>query len=146
MPDPVHKGLGVAWGAKIDKVEFSASATELKVNHEGQSFAKQASTVDHDDGSGETIGRTVYNQTETLSLRCYPSAQTLAAAKANSVTPKPGDRVIVSWTGDPIHRYGEAEGNWICESVSNERRNNDKMTFDISLWRKADVDITATIA
>ena len=141
---PTHKGLGIAWSSKIDSVTYTAAATALSVTHQEQSFSKSAEKVEHTDGNGETVGLTFFNAKNELSLRCYPSGATIAAAKTANVLPAIGDKLTVAWTSSPAHEDTDLAGDYIVEGCSKTRRVGEKVEFDISVV-KYSTDLSTTV-
>jgi hypothetical protein len=123
-----QKGLGVVWGVSTTNQTYTGSATVLNVKHTGQSYRKSSQKFECKDNNGETNGLVFFDARKELTLRCYPSGATLAAAKTNNVLPDPGDKFVVTDADDP-----DVAGTYVVEECSKEKVNNGITTFDIRI-------------
>lgn len=136
----VQKALGVVWGVSSTGFTYTGSATVLNVKGTGQSFRKTAEKFECKDSNGETNGLVFFNPKKELTLRCYPSGATIAAAKTNNVLPDPGDKFVVTDADDP-----DVAGTYVVDECSKEKVNNGITTFDIRVTEYVS-DLSATVA
>lgn len=124
-----YQGIGVVWG--ISTTNPSAGAGVLRQT--SQTYTEDAEMIEHRDTSGEVIGLSHFNQTQTIELDVYPAAATLANANAALVNmPSPGDTVTLTDTTDT-----DVAGVYTCMSATKNKVATDKVSFRLSLKRYA---------
>lgn len=133
-----QKGIGVSWG--IGTTSVTAGTGVLR--HTGQSLTKDIELVEHRDTSGEVVGTTTFNATQSLELDVYPAGTTLATAADALVNfPAPGSTVTLTDSGD-----AEIDGVWLVTASSKRKTNTDKVIGTLSLKNWAGISSYTTIS
>lgn len=136
-----QKGIGVVWGVSSSAYSYTGSATVLTVKSTGQSYRKSAQKFECKDANGETNGLVFFDARQELTLRVYPSAATIAAAKTANVLPAPGDKFTVTDSDDP----DVAGTTYVVDECSKEKVNNGITTFDVRMTEYVN-DVSADVA
>ena len=139
-------GIAVLWGITTTGMNKNGSAITNAnlIRYSSQSLSKATGSMEHVDNSGEVVGFTTFNQSQTLSLECYPSASTLSAARTlRDALPSPGDRVTLI---DSTDANSPIATDFICESSDYRASNSDKVVFSMSLKRWAGITNYAAVS
>lgn len=133
-----QKGIGVVWG--IGTTNVTAGTGVLRQTQ--QALSKDIELIEHRDTTGEVVGTTTFNATQTLELDVYPAGTTLAGAADAAVNfPVPGTTVALTDSGD-----SEINGTWLVTASSKRKTNTDKTIGTISCKKWAGVSNYATIS
>jgi len=134
-----NRGIAVLWGITVDGMSVNGAAVTnaSSIRYASQGLSRSTGSMEHVDNNGEVIGFTTYNQTSQLSLECYPSQSTLAAARTlRGALPVPGDRVTLADSADASNPIA---GEYICDSAEYRTSNSDKVTISLTLRRWAGI-------
>lgn len=133
-----QKGIGVVWG--IGTTNVTAGTGVLRPTQ--QALGKDIELIEHRDTTGEVVGTTTFNATQTLEIDIYPAGSTLAAAADAAVNfPAPGATVALTDSGD-----SEINGTWLVTASSKRKTNTDKTIGTISCKKWAGVSSYNTIS
>lgn len=138
-------GTAVIWG--ITTTGMNKNGTLItnsdKLRHSSQSVARATGNMEHLDGNGEVIGNTCYNQTQDLQIECYPSGDTIAAARTlRNALPVPGERVQLV---DGVDTTNPTVVECLCMSSDYRASNTGTPIFSMTLKRWAGITNYAPI-
>ena len=138
-------GTAVIWG--ITTTGMNKNGTLItnsdKLRHSSQSVARATGNMEHLDGNGEVVGNTCFNQTQDFQIECYPSGDTLSAARTlRNALPVPGERVQLV---DAVDTANPMATECLCMSSDYRVSNSDKVIFSMTLKRWANITNYAPI-
>lgn len=132
----------VVWGNNIG-VAYT-DMTKLENLNQSTTYNREADEQEIRDADGEVVNLTIYNARDVIDIEVIPIGATLAAAKANNVSPTYGELVTVTDESSGGHGQvpGANGGNYICVGASQTSTNTGEVRISMSL-RAYSTDISS---
>ncbi len=140
-----YQGVAVVWG--IDStIDTSASDVDSDWNVTGvafpfseQTFATEGEKREIPDSKGSAKGVVYYDGRKTLSITVFPTANTLAKAKAAQIVPPRGSTIKIDADDSDM------AGDWLLDRAQKNKTRDGEMTIQMDLIQYADANIQTTI-
>ncbi len=136
----VQRGtLFVAWG--IGTVAASGIGT---FSPQSGDFKKESKNIEVQNGIGQTINSTFFDQKRTYSLSVIPTATTITLATTANIAPVPGTIVTLTDALD-ADVSGTNGGKYLCISASKKKSNGapGEMTFELMQYVDTDIAVAS---